>query len=287
MKDVHLVELAAAQDDVVAIWQLVAAGWSHATIVHRTAGLRRLHDGVFLLSHSPPTKRQRRRAATLTTPDSNLSHASAGDDWGFRRFDGAFETITRPGTSGRRRQGNLLVMSSLVIAGDVTTHNGLRITTPERTVIDLAPHLSDRALRKAFREAIRLKLLTPLSMLETLKNHRGRRGTSKLNKLAARYTRLPIDRCRSDPEAMALELIDNARLPIPQVNVDVAGEEADLSWPDRRLIIELDGPQFHRLKDEDARKTATWRAAGWTVHRFPTDDVFDAPERFVALVATY
>jgi hypothetical protein len=284
MKDVHLVELAAAQDDVVAIWQLVAAGWSHATIVHRTAGLRRLHDGVLLVASAPPTKRQRRRAATLTTPDSALGFASAGDHLGFRRYDGAFETILRPGNRGPQRQAGLLVMYSSVIAGDITTHNGLRITTPERTLIDLAPHLSDRALRKAFREALRLKLLTPLSMLEALQRHRGRRGTSNLNKLAARYTRLPIDRCRSDPEAMALELIDNAHLPIPQVNVDIAGEEADLSWVDHKLIIELDGPQFHRLKDEDARKTAAWKAAGWTVRRLPTDIPFSDPGQLLALV---
>jgi very-short-patch-repair endonuclease len=48
-------------------------------------------------------------------------------------------------------------------------------------------------------------------------------------------------------------------------------------------VIEIDGPGFHRLKDDDARKTAAWRAAGLTVRRIPSDEVYDHPERYLAL----
>ena len=57
----------------------------------------------------------------------------------------------------------------------------------------------------------------------------------------------------------------------------MAGEEADLSWPDEKLIIEIDGGPFHLDKGEDARKEAAWRGAGWQVERTPSDDVYDKP----------
>ena len=68
------------------------------------------------------------------------------------------------------------------------------------------------------------------------------------------------------------------------MNERVAGEEADLSWPEARLVVELDGPSYHVLRDADIRKTKVWRAAGFDVRRLPTDAVYDEPERLLALV---
>jgi very-short-patch-repair endonuclease len=68
------------------------------------------------------------------------------------------------------------------------------------------------------------------------------------------------------------------------VNTLVAGTEADQYFPDHKLVVEIDGPGFHRLRDDDARKTVIWRAAGLTVRRVSSDDVFDHPERYLALV---
>ena len=34
---------------------------------------------------------------------------------------------------------------------------------------------------------------------------------------------------------------------------------------------------------EDARKQAVWERAGFTVHRLPTDAVYDEPHRLLAL----
>ena len=87
---------------------------------------------------------------------------------------------------------------------------------------------------------------------------------------------LRLDRCRSDAEAWAVALIADAGLAAPDVNERVAGEEADLSWPAARLIVELDGPSYHVLRDADIRKMKAWRAAGFDVQRLPTDAVYHA-----------
>ena len=99
MKNV-LRELAARQDGVVACWQLEEADMSWKAIRHQTAHLRRLHDGVYLTGEAEPTRRQRWRAATITSPASVLSHASAGAAHGFRPWQGAYEVVTRKGSGG-------------------------------------------------------------------------------------------------------------------------------------------------------------------------------------------
>jgi len=44
----------------------------------------------------------------------------------------------------------------------------------------------------------------------------------------------------------------------------------------------MKGPgQFHQFADEDARKVAVWRAAGFTVRRVPSDAVYDAPTALI------
>jgi very-short-patch-repair endonuclease len=117
----------------------------------------------------------------------------------------------------------------------------------------------------------------------TLARHRGRRGTRVVGELASRYSSLPYKRTRSDAEGRALELLHDAGIQPPRVNTRIAREEADLAWPERRLIIEIDGPQYHCFPDEDARKQRAWEAAGYAVRRIGSDVVYDDPSRLVAL----
>lgn len=282
----RLAELAAVQQDVVARWQLVDADAGRGAVraaERVVAVLRRLHDGVYLAGHAPPTAEQRWWGAVLTAPATALSHASAAALHGLWPWPRAFETVTRPGHGGARRSGDVLVHYSTMLEGWVTDVRGIRVTTVERTLIDLSPHVGDVRRRKLLREALRLRLVTIASMQRALAAHRGRRGTVPLARLVGRYALLQLDRCRSDAEARAMEVLLDAGLVLPDVNVDRAGIEADLSWESLRLIIEIDGPGFHVLTDEDARKTAAWEAAGWRVRRIGSDVVFRAPEELVAL----
>ncbi|HEX2234189.1 MAG TPA: DUF559 domain-containing protein, partial [Thermoleophilaceae bacterium] len=222
-------------------------------------------------------------AATLTTPDSVLSHTSAAACWGFRRPTGAMGTVTRPGSGGRRRLGGVLVMRSHTLAGDTTRHQGIPITTGARTLIDLAAQLNDRQLGRATREALRLDATSTRQLFRALNKRPNRRGTARLRALARRYSTLPFHRTRSNAEARALEVLHDAGIEPPKVNIRIAGEEADLTWPQRKLIIEIDGPQYHRFADEDARKQQAWEGAGYVVRRLPSPVVYDSPARLVAL----
>jgi hypothetical protein len=222
-------------------------------------------------------------AATLTAPHTFLSQASAGAHYGIRSHRGRFETVTRHGNAGPRQHRGLLISHSTTLHGHTTIHDGIPITSPERTLIDLAAH-ADPA--RPFREALRLELTTPYSLAVSLQQHATRRGTNKLKQLNDLYSAIPYSRCRSNAEAKALETLHDAGVPPPHVNEHVNGEEADLTWPERRLIIEIDGPQYHRITEEDARKQRAWEAVGYTVRRIASALLYDAPGLLVALATT-
>lgn len=221
--------------------------------------------------------------ATLTAPGSALSHESAAAARGFWGLRRQFETVTRPGNGGPRRFGGVLVFRSSTLDGDVTKLNGVPSTSVARTLLDLACTVSDRALGRSLREAVRLELTSVGALAVYLGSVRGRRGSARLAKTLARYTGLPLERARSGAEVRAMEILRDAGVPVPKLNMRIAGEEADLSWSRERLIIEIDGAPFHLDVGEDARKQAVWETAGWRVRRIPSDDVYEHPQHLLAL----
>jgi hypothetical protein len=109
------------------------------------------------------------------------------------------------------------------------------------------------------------------------------RGVAQLRALVDEYEPLPCADARSDPEILAAALLTAAGFATPLINAVHAGGEADLSWLVRRLIIELDSAGFHPFPQHDRIKYERWERAGWTVRRLPTNDVYDHPDRLLAL----
>ncbi|MFL5843581.1 MAG: endonuclease domain-containing protein [Solirubrobacteraceae bacterium] len=282
--DAHLRKLAAGQDDLVAAWQLAAVGWTRKRILHHAHhdGWRRIHHGVFALGQAPLTQRQVWIAAVLTAPNTYLAGHSATHCWGFHEPRQRYEVVVRPGHGGKRWLGSLLVARSTTLKGQTTRRDGIPIVTAERALVDVAAGLKGHQLGRAFRESIRLKTTTANQISKVLA---GQRGTAVLVDLCDRYATIPYHRCRSDAESRALEVLHDAGVMAPRVNVRVGGCEADLVWRDRKLVVEIDGDQFHRFPDEDARKEAAWRGVGYTVRRVPSDDVYYRPERLLAQVS--
>lgn len=286
--DVQLQRLAAAQADVLAAWQLVEAGWTRKAIWHwaRQNAWQVVHPGVYALTHAPLTQLQRWMAAALTAPCTFLSDLSASSCWGFHVTRTAFETVIRSGSGGPRRAGSVVIRRSTRLAEETTIRDGIPITTPARTLIDISARLPMHRVGRAFREACRLKVLTPRDLATGLIRHRGRRGTRVLWDLTERYASLPYRRARSNAEARGLEILHDAEVEPPKVNIRIAGEEADFTWLQRRLIIEIDGPQYHQHQDEDSRKAMLWARAGYTVRRISSDEIYANPESLIALAST-
>jgi hypothetical protein len=284
--DVRVVELAARQHNRFSRRQLDELGFAERTINRRVADGRwvAVHQAVFAIAPALDDERGRLMGAVLSEDGSVLSHASAGAAWGWwdRRRD--VEIITRPGSGGPRRLDGLLVYRSETLDGDTTSVDGMAVTRVPRTLLDLAPHIGDRLLARCVREALRLRTTSTREIAEALfGRHAGRRGTRRLALALGRYIGLPVERARSASEVRALELLRDAGSPMPVLNGEIAGEEADLSWRKLRLIIEIDGGPFHQDVGEDARKEEIWKHAGFVVRRLPSDLVYERPEALLDL----
>lgn len=286
MRDVRLVELASRQHRCVSLAQLEALGFREGAVRHRLGDrwLVALHDAVYAVGPvARDEDRVRWMAATLTAPGSYLSHAAAGFALGFWPYRPTVPIVTRAGDGGPQLRDGVMVFRSRRLAGETTTLDGIPILIAERVAVDLAAKAWPDRVARMVREAIRVEVTTAADLLDYVRRHRGRRGTRRIYTAASRYAGLPLNRSRSDAEARALELLRDWGVDGFGHNEVVAGEEADFSWPEHRVIIEIDGPQFHLDAAEDARKQTIWEAAGWEVRRLPSDDVYLRPERLRAL----
>jgi hypothetical protein len=274
MREARVAQLAGRQFNRVSRDQLAALGLSNSAIAHRVAAGRlvTVEEGVFavapVLEHD---EWGRWMAATLTAPGSVLSHRSAASAWGFWGLPRSLETVSGRGPADLDATAEYWRFRSSTLNGECTTLREIPITSVSRPLLDLARGVSDRALARSVREAVRLELVTIHALGDTLGPCRGRRGARRLADTVARYTGLPLERARSGAEIRALEILRSARRALPKLNQRIAGEEADLSWVASRLIIEIDGQPFHLDAGEDTRKQARWEAAGWRVARIPAE----------------
>jgi hypothetical protein len=286
VRDVEIALIAGQQFNRISRSQLIEVGLTGAAIDARVANgrLTLVEPGVYAI---PPLLEHDEwgawMGATLTAPGTVLSHVSAGAVWGIWSLARSFETVTRVGSGGRRRHGGILVHRSSTLPGDCTMLRGISITTVPRTLLDLASCVGDRGLARVVREAIRLELTSLPSLGDAMGRYRGRRGAGRLAAVLARYSGLPLERARSGAEVRALEILRAAGRPLPRLNVRIAGEEADLSWPAARLIVEIDGAPFHLDRGEDDRKATVWTAAGWEVRRIDAANVYERPHLLLAL----
>lgn len=275
--------LLAAQHELVAHWQLVRLPDRPPQVVIRglrRAQLRTVDHGVWTASRMALTARQRRMAATLTAPDTAVAMLDAAAEWGAGEHAGTVVVVVRPGTGGPRRHADVLVRRTRRFVA--MSHLGVPVTPPARTLMDLAPHVAEFALRRAAIEMLRLRAVpcTLADLQHELAVGRHRPGAPRLRTVVEQLAELPIERTRSNAEGEALVRRKAAgRAPV-EVNVRVAGYEADLVDRERRTIIEIDGPAFHADPDRDARRDAAWREAGFTVVRRPSDDAYDPAARW-------
>jgi very-short-patch-repair endonuclease len=233
--------------------QLLNAGLSSQTIQRWIADGRliRVYQGVYALGHLPPSPHAKTMAALLACgPTAVLSHRSAAKLWGLIRYDGPIE-VTAHNT--RRRPG-IIVHRHRLTDHDITHHWGIPVTTPARTLTDLAHVLAPDTLTRAINDA-RLRNLLNLDDLPA--------------KLRKDQTARPT---RSTFEDTFLRFLDRHHLPRPEVNAHVAGYEVDMLWRPQRLIAELDGYNTHEHRfEQDREKDADLLTHGFRVVRVTWD----------------
>lgn len=216
-------------------------------------------------------------AAALAT-GGVLSHATAATAWEMLPSASGLIHVTVRGAAGRERRGGLRVhRSSTLDPGDTTTRRGIPITTPLRTLLDVAACLHGRRLEELLDRAERR--LDFAELTARLQAHPARPGSPALQAVLSHYT-VGSTPTRSKLEEAFLRLCDDHGLPRPEANTIIEGELCDFVWRDARLIVEVDGYAFHRIRTvflSDRERDVALKLAGWTVLRFAYEHVTERP----------
>lgn len=250
----------------------------------RAGRLHHLHPGVYAVGHSVISRKGRWMAAVLASgPGAVLSHRSAAALWGIRPSSAAVIDVAVPRKSRSSRSIHRRFLT--LPADEVTRHDGIPVTTPPRTIFDLAAVSSPEAVESALREAEYLRLYDRLSLSDLLARYPGRRGARTVRACLDRISESPGGRTRSRLEERFLPFLDRHRLPRPRLNAWVqAGPksyEVDCLWPQARQIVELDGWEGHGTRTafrEDRARDRRMRVAGYGVTRIAWSQLDDEPE---------
>jgi hypothetical protein len=271
--DVLVAELAARAWGVLSIDELRACGLSHDAVGVRARNgrLHRRYRGVYAVGHAGLTLQGRFLAAVKACgAGALLSHFAAAALYGLVRWDGREIDVTVGGIARRVHAGVRVHRTRFLGPADAASHEGVPVTSPARSLLDLASVLDQRSLRRAVRQALSLQLVSMRELVEVMDRLGSRRGTRKLAAIVASGP-APT---RSELEDVVLDLIAGGGLARPQVNVPliVAGRRVipDFRWPALQLIVEADGAAWHDDKlarEDDAGRQALLEANGERVLR--------------------
>lgn len=291
---VAIAERAKRQLGLITGAQLAELGLTYRQVegMHSRGFLRRLRRGVFALSSAPETPKQHLLAATLSLDEAVASHRSAAWLW---RFDG-IEADEVELSVPRHRRGNLgdgvVHRVTDLDAVDVTTIGPQPVTTPARTLIDLAPVLPEPALEEALDGACRRGQVR-VDFLRWRIDALRRRGRAGVALLVALLETPDRDRPESWLESAFLRLLREHFLPVPRLQVTMQpgpGRRVRLDglYDEERLAVEVSGHATHatrRQRQADGERRARLVAEGFRVVDFTYEDVVERPAYVAGTIA--
>ena len=206
--------------------------------------------------------------------------------------------IIRPEGAAHLNRPHVIVHRMKLYEDEVTVHQGIPVTTPERTWLDLAEMLTVDELVVAGDSCVRVPRAAfegrdePLCSIADLQRmvdrHKGKRGVRKAREA------LPLIRVGSDsPQETLLRLaIVRSGLPEPEVNVPITMDDGvghhqpDLSFRKYRVGVEYDG-EHHGEDDQvvrDITRSERYAALGWTEVRISKRHMHDDAKAAVAKI---
>lgn len=296
--DVVMQRSVGVQAGVISRQQLVAAGFTNQQIHRRAAKgiLVRVLPRVYRHLSVPETWMQRLWAAQLWADGRALiSHETAGALW---RLDGcAGSNVSLTTAAALQSPAPWLRIHRVrdIPSHHVTQSRGLALTTPTRTILDLAGTLSEEDLEAALDCALR-RGSTSLSRLEAelAGSGRGSRGRKKIRRLL--HDRSAVDSpTHSVLETRFRRLLKRHGLPIPVQQQIVRRQQGchalvDFVYPKLNLAIEVDGYSFHgsrRSWQADLHRQNDLVLAGFRVLRFTWSDVCEREQEIAATLRSF
>jgi hypothetical protein len=279
--DKRIAALAKRQRGHVLRGQLLKLGLGARAIKYRIriGRLIPVHAGVYAVGHVPALPQDRAYGALLACgPKSVLSHGSAATLYGiYRRWDMPFE-VTAP---AKRRPRGIRLHRAALTRADNGMQLGLRVTSPARTLLDMAPRLTDKQLRRAFnklRLSHNLRVEHVEDVLVRFPRHPGARRLRRLAGVRRGVT-------RSGVEDKFADFCATWDLGEPLLNERINSREVDAYFPDERLIVEVDAYDTHAGPvsfEDDRERDASMLALGIPTVRVTEERMDNEPEREAA-----
>lgn len=263
--------MAARHHGVVTRRELLDAGIPAHRIEWRVrrGRLRPLHQGVYLVGPLMLPRTREMAAVRACGRSAVLSHESAAILWRQtprRPVPGRVHVAVRSGD--HRRAGIRVHRVSGLRPDEVTRRDGIPVTTPARTLLDLAGILNLKELERALAETYALRLAAKSQILGLVNRHPKVAGIALLRSLLEGD---PPGRLRSKAEDRFSWIVEEAKLPRPRTNVWVERLQVDALWPEEKVVVEIDGVRYHSADsaiERDRRRDARLIRAGYTVLRF-------------------
>lgn len=277
--DSEIARVAVRQYGNITRRQLRAIGVADQAIAHRLrrGRLHRIHRGVFSVGKPARTVLERASAAVLACgPNAALSHAAALALWGLTpHWPATFDVTVTEGNP--RPRGITVHRSRTLTCEDVRTQLGIRTTSPARTILDCLPEIEPWRRTRAVNDA----LLTPFVTRPQLAEACWRYPTHPGARLLRPFVVETGGPTRSEFEDRFGRFCKRFGFPRPRVNTRVAGHEVDALFPADKLIIEMDGWDFHRDRhafETDRDRDADTLAAGYSTLRMTWVRLDERPE---------
>lgn len=280
--DRTLASIADRQHGVVGHPQAVAAGVSARSLEKRLdkGSLIRVYPGVYRVGHIAPSMEADYMAAVVACGEGAvLSGRAAAQLLGLTQVAPAPEPEVTTQTE-RRIPGIATRRARRGYGRDAMTWKGIPVTTPARTLVDLAAAVYAGELARAVHEAAIRHGTTPADIEEVL----GRRPTSPGARRLREVVHGDQGRLLSHLERAFIKLLRRARLPLPVTNRPAGGRLVDCRWPQQMLTVELDGYRYHASRhawEKDRAREREAYARGDQFRRYTWGDVVENPDRTV------
>jgi hypothetical protein len=217
---------------------------------------------------------------------SYLSHRSAAALYGIgAERDGLIEVSIIQRTA-RHHRGIKARRRPSLPSHDVGTLNQIPVTSPVRTLIDLATLEPPNRVERAVNEADKRDHVDPDALRKALQRYAGEPGVKRLRKVLDKHTFRLSDQ---ELELLFRPLADQAGLPVELTKVFVNDYEVDFFWPSLGLVVETDGWRYHRTpsaQTRDALRFQVHTASGLTPLRFSHWQVKHDPAHVRAILGT-
>jgi very-short-patch-repair endonuclease len=272
--DTAIARLAAEQWGVLSLHDLLQCGVSAGGVKRRlqSGRLHRLHRGVYAVGHpNIPLEGHFLAATKACGPTAVLSHYSAATIWGLVDWDDRRPEVIA--ATVKDHTGIRSHRSRTLRREDVTRRQGIRVTTPARTIRDLFSVLPYKGVRRAAARALSRRLLAPHHLPPRLAT--------------------TIAPTRSELEDAVRDLVLANGFEPPDVNrpltIDGRRVIPDLRWPAQRLVVEADSLEWHDnpiARADDAERQAILEASGERVVRVTWDQAISHPRQTIARLNT-